>query len=64
MFEHDEIVITPDNFVGRQSYLRGHRVIVPDFEIYKNPKIKLGDITKRRYSLIDRYGSSKSGSNV
>jgi hypothetical protein len=30
------------------------RVVVPEWEIYSNPTIKLDDVRKRRFKLIDR----------
>ena len=32
----------------------GDRVIVPEFELYSNPVIKISDVKQRRFNLIDR----------
>lgn len=32
----------------------GQRVTVPEFEIYQNPTIKISDVKRRRFNIIDR----------
>lgn len=32
----------------------GERVTVPEFEIYENPTIKISDVKRRRFNIIDR----------
>jgi hypothetical protein len=35
------------------------RVVMPEFEIYANPTIRLSEVRKRRFDLIDRYGEQR-----
>lgn len=55
MFDHNEVIINDHDEIGPTSYLFGDRVVVPEFEIYQNPTIRISDIKSRRFSLIDRY---------
>ena len=41
---------------GRTFMPRGMRIEVPLFEITSNPTVKLGDIKKRRFSLVRPRG--------
>jgi len=36
----------------------GTRVIVPEFEIFSNPTVKISDVAKRRFNVLDRYEQS------
>ncbi len=54
-FEHDEVVISPRGKIGRRSsFPFARRVVVPEFEVYQNPTIRISDIKERRFNLIDR----------
>lgn len=35
------------------------RVVVPTFEIYQNPTIRIDDVKQRRFNLIDRKTKRK-----
>lgn len=59
-FKHDKFVITPKGkLLKRDEYERqrvfGQRVVVPTFEVFKNPTIKITDVKRRRFNLIDRH---------
>lgn len=54
-FEHDEIIITSGNETGCCDKLKStHQVIFPSFEIYSNPSVRIADVKRRRFPLIDR----------
>lgn len=36
----------------------GTRVTVPEFEIFSNPTVKISDVARRRFNVIDRYEQS------
>jgi hypothetical protein len=52
-FKHDSVVINSHGKTGKKVWSAG-RVVIPSFEIYQNPTIRLGDIKARRFNLIDR----------
>jgi hypothetical protein len=55
MFEDDEVVISSKNKIGKRTFtFPAQRVIVPEFEIYSNPTIKISDVKSRRFNIIDR----------
>lgn len=54
------IVINSKGKIGTIDSLNriyGNRVVVPQFEIYANPTIRIADVKSRRFNLIgrDRY---------
>ena len=51
-FKHDFLKIGSDGKLDKGG--RGRRVFVPKFEIYRNPSIKIDDIKRRKFNLIDR----------
>ena len=51
--------VTYDKDLNVAGILNPERVTVPEFEIYANPVIKISDVKRRRYSLIDRYGEKR-----
>ena len=55
-FFQDEIVITSGNRVISKDKLppTTHRVTIPTFEIFTSPNIKIDDVKRRRFNLIDR----------
>lgn len=59
MFDHELVIITPQNRMGDANSVRG--VNIPPFEIYSNPTININDIKKRRFRLIDRLSPNSSG---
>jgi hypothetical protein len=53
--EHDEIIITDTNEIGTKVNTGfAGKVIMPLFEIVSTPTIRIGDVKRRRFSLIDR----------
>lgn len=56
MFEHDVIIIDDEDVMGQRTWgWPPRRVVIPEFEIYANPTVHIGDIKRRRFNLIDRY---------
>ena len=54
--EHKFVIITSSKTIGqRDRILQGKRVILPTFELFSNPTVKVSDIKSRRFNLIDRY---------
>lgn len=54
-FKHDVIRISSRGRVYRKGRdLGGRRVTFPTFELYANPSIKIGDVKRRRFNIIDR----------
>lgn len=49
-FRHDRYHIDNSGKAGRKLF----RVMLPTFEIYSNPTIKIADVKQRRFDLIDR----------
>jgi hypothetical protein len=57
-YKHRELVINSSGRLNkRNSFPRGVRVRMPLFEIYSNPTIRISDIKKRRFDLIDKCKS-------
>lgn len=59
-FKHDKFVITPKGkLLKREEYEAqrafGQRVMVPTFEVFQNPSIRITDVKQRRFNLIDRH---------
>ena len=52
-FEDDTIVITSNGEVIPKEKTTFH-VTIPSFEVYSNPTIKISDVKKRRFNMIDR----------
>lgn len=52
-FEHDKIVVGSNGKVARTG-IWGRRVVIPNFEVFQNPTIRIDDVKQRRFSLIDR----------
>lgn len=50
-FKHGFLTIDSD---GKLNKGRRGRVTIPKFEIYRNPTIKIDDVKRRRFNLIDR----------
>ncbi len=54
-FDHDEVVITSGNETGSRDKVRStQRIILPSFEIFSNPTVRIADVKRRRFPLIDR----------
>jgi hypothetical protein len=48
----DDFITISNNKIFKPIW--GSRVIVPEFEIFSNPIIRIADIKTRRFNLIDR----------
>lgn len=48
--KHDRVILDSRGKIKKRS----PRVTVPAFEIYSNPTVKIADVTRRRFNLIDR----------
>jgi len=52
-YKHKKITVNARG-KAHDGYVRGQRVTIPTFELYSNPTIKITDVTKRRFNMIDR----------
>ena len=50
---HDAIIITSRKRIGQRRVF-GQRVTVPTFEVVSNPTVRLSDVKRRRFNIIDR----------
>jgi hypothetical protein len=55
-YAHDDIVITRRKYIGQRSKMpfAGVRVTVPTFEVVSNPTVRISDVKRRRFNIIDR----------
>ena len=55
-FKHDTFVITPrGKLTDRKSWrIFAQRVVIPEFQVFANPTIRISDVKQRRFNLIDR----------
>jgi len=58
MIFQDEVIITSGNQVLSWNKVPtgifGQRVVIPQFEIFSNPTVRITDIKSRRFSLMER----------
>ncbi len=47
-------VVISSNGSGPESRVFGDRVVVPEFEIYANPTVRIAEVKRRRFNVIDR----------
>lgn len=47
-------VVVSSNGSGGESRVFGDRVTVPEFEIYSNPTVRIAEVKRRRFNVIDR----------
>jgi hypothetical protein len=47
-------VVISSNGTGPESRVFGDRVVVPEFEIYANPTVRIAEVKRRRFNVIDR----------
>jgi len=47
-------VVISSNGSGPESRVFGDRVLVPEFEIYSNPTVRIAEVKRRRFNVIDR----------
>jgi hypothetical protein len=47
-------VVISSNGTGPESRVFGERVVVPEFEIFSNPTVRIAEVKRRRFNVIDR----------
>ena len=47
-------VVVSSNGSGPESRVFGDRVLVPTFELFSNPTVRISEVRKRRFNVIDR----------
>jgi hypothetical protein len=47
-------VVISSNGTGPESRVFGDRVLVPEFEIFSNPTVRIAEVKRRRFNVIDR----------
>lgn len=47
-------VVIASNGTGPESRVFGDRVVVPEFEIFSNPTVRISEVKRRRFNVIDR----------
>lgn len=47
-------VVISSNGSGPESRVFGDRVLVPEFEIFSNPTVRIAEVKRRRFNVIDR----------
>jgi hypothetical protein len=47
-------VVISSNGSGPESRVFGDRVVVPEFEIFANPTVRIAEVKRRRFNVIDR----------
>jgi hypothetical protein len=47
-------VVISSNGTGPESRVFGDRVVVPTFEIFSNPTVRIAEVKRRRFNVIDR----------
>ena len=47
-------VVISSNGTGPESRVFGDRVVVPEYEIFANPTVRIAEVKRRRFNVIDR----------
>jgi hypothetical protein len=47
-------VVISSNGSGPESRIFGDRVVVPEFELFANPTVRIAEVKRRRFNVIDR----------
>lgn len=47
-------VVISSNGTGPESRIFGDRVVVPEFELFANPTVRIAEVKRRRFNVIDR----------
>lgn len=47
-------VVISSNGTGPESRVFGDRIVVPEFEIFANPTVRIAEVKRRRFNVIDR----------
>jgi hypothetical protein len=46
--------VVSSNGTGGESRVFGDRIVVPTFELYSNPTVRISEVRRRRFNVIDR----------
>lgn len=49
-----QAVVISSNGTGPESRIFGDRVVVPEFEVFANPTVRIAEVKRRRFNVIDR----------
>ena len=47
-------VVISSNGSGPESRVFGDRIVVPEFELFANPTVRIAEVKRRRFNVIDR----------
>jgi hypothetical protein len=47
-------VVISSNGTGPESRIFGDRIVVPEFELFANPTVRIAEVKRRRFNVIDR----------
>jgi len=47
-------MVVSSNGTGTESRVFGDRITVPTFELFSNPKVRMSEVRRRRFNVIDR----------
>ncbi len=47
-------VVISSNGTGPESRVFGDRVVIPEFELFSNPTVRIAEVKRRRFNVIDR----------
>ena len=47
-------VVISSNGTGPESRVFGDRVVIPEFEIFSNPTVRIAEVKRRKFNVIDR----------
>ena len=47
-------VVISSNGTGPESRVFGDRIVVPEFELFSNPTVRIAEVKRRRFNVIDR----------
>jgi hypothetical protein len=47
-------VVVSSNGTGPESRVFGDRVTIPEFEVFSNPTVRIAEVKRRRFNVIDR----------
>lgn len=61
LFKHNKVMTDSRGQIRRVlPGIKGRRVVIPTFQVFANPTIKLKDIKTRRFNLIDSIQETKN----
>jgi len=47
-------MVISSNGSGAESRVFGERITVPEFELFSNPTVRIAEVKRRRFNVIDR----------